>query len=132
MEAKTVINTQNNYFSQSVLDTAVKKIRTSATIWKIIGIFQIVLGVMLIFLGYGFLTIIMGIWNIVQAGKRRKNADFFQKDHSNIVNHYEAQTVMLIVFAALNLIFGCIFGVIGSIYDLSVRGYILSHRKELN
>lgn len=132
MEAETVINTQNNNFSQSVLDMAVKKVRTSATIWKTIGIFQIVIGIMLIIIGYGFLTIIMGIWNVVQAGKRRKNADYFQKDHSNIVNFYEAQTIMLIVFAVLNLIFGGIFGVIGSIYDLSVRGYILAHRKELN
>lgn len=132
MEAETVITTQYNNFSQPVLDKAVKKIRTSATIWTIIGIFQIVFGMMMIILGYGFLAIIMGIWNLVQAGKKRRNADFFQKDHSNIVNFYESQTVMLIVFAALNLIFGAIFGVIGSIYDLSVRGYVLAHRKELN
>ncbi len=131
MEAETVVNAQNGNFSQAVLDTAVRKIRTGATIWKTIGIFQIIIGTMLIIIGYGFLTIIIGIWNLVQAGRTRKNADYFQTDHSNIVNYYESQTVMLIVFAVLNLIFGGIFGVIGSIYDLSVRGYILAHRKEL-
>lgn len=112
----------------TALRTLTSKLRTSANIWTAIGIYQIVVGLMLLIFGYGLLSLILGIWNIVQSSKARKNAAYFQANPVGIVSFFEAGRTSTIIGVIINLVFGAIFGVIGSVYDLSVNNYVLSHR----
>lgn len=112
----------------TALRTLTSKLKTSATIWTAIGIYQIVAGVFLLIFGYGLLSIILGIWNIVQSSKARKNAEYFQRNPVGIVSFFEANKSSSIIRLIINLVFGAIIGVIGSIYDLSINNYVLSHR----
>ena len=110
------------------LRTLTSKLRTSANIWTAIGIYQIFMGIILLIFGYGVLSLILGIWNIVQSSKARKNAAYFQSNPVGIVSFFEAGKSSTIIGVIVNLVFGAIFGVIGSIYDLSIDNYVLSHR----
>ena len=110
------------------LRTLTSKLRTSANLWTAIGIYQIFMGIILLIFGYGVLSLILGIWNIVQSSKARKNAAYFQSNPVGIVSFFEAGKSSTIIGVIVNLVFGAIFGVIGSIYDLSIDNYVLSHR----
>ena len=112
----------------AALMTLTSKLRTSATIWTLVGIYQIIMGVFLLIIGYGLLSLGLGIWNIIQASKSRRNADYFQANPVGIVNTFEAGKSMTIIFLFINFFFGAVFGFIGSIYDLTVDDYVLSHR----
>ena len=72
------------------LRTLTSKLRTSANIWTAIGIYQIFMGIILLIFGYGVLSLILGIWNIVQSSKARKNAAYFQSNPVGIVSFFEA------------------------------------------
>ena len=110
------------------LRTLTSKLRTSANLWTAIGIYQIFMGIILLIFGYGVLSLILGIWNIVQSSKARKNAAYFQSNPVGIVSFFEAGKSSTIIGVIVNLVFGALFGVIGSIYDLSIDNYVLSHR----
>lgn len=117
--------------AMAVVSSITGKMRTSSTIWMIIGILQIITGVLTFCLGYGILALCLGIWNVVQSNTKRKNAARFDQNPTGIVNYFEANGTMLVVFLFLNLFLGALFGVIGSIYDLTVRSSALSQRNEL-
>ena len=70
------------------LRTLTSKLRTSANIWTAIGIYQIFMGIILLIFGYGVLSLILGIWNIVQSSKARKNAAYFQSNPVGIVSFF--------------------------------------------
>ena len=113
---------------QKAFTTLAGKIRTSCTIWTVIGIYQIVIGVFLLFFGYGLLSLILGIWNLVQSSKNRKTAAAFLTNPVGIVDYYESSKSSTIIGIIINLVFGAVFGVFGSLYELSVDNYVLSHR----
>ena len=113
------------------LITAVKKMETSAVIWMIIGIFQIMLGLPELCVGYGITSIAIGVWNIVQSNKEKNNAQYFRNNPGSLISYYENQTAMIIVFLFLNLFFGSIIGVIGSIYELTIQSYVKTHKEEI-
>ncbi len=117
--------------AMAVVSSITRKMRTSSTIWMIIGILQIITGVLTFCLGYGILALCLGIWNVVQSNTKRKNAARFDQNPTGIVNYFESNGTMLVVFFFLNLFLGALFGVIGSIYDLTVQSSALSHRNEL-
>ncbi len=115
----------------AVLQTALHKLNVSATIWLIIGIYQIVVGIPLACVGYGLLTLGLGIWNLVQVNTMKKNITFFQQNPHELVPYYEGESTKIIIFLFLNLFLGAFFGVIASIYELTTKNYILNHRHEL-
>lgn len=63
----------------TALRTLTSKLRTSANIWTAIGIYQIVAGLMLLIFGYGRLSLIQDIWNIMQSSKSRKMPTIFRR-----------------------------------------------------
>ncbi len=126
---------QNNYGSQGAAPDLVSRItgrlRTCATIWLVIGIIQICVGLPLICVGYGILPVALGIWNIVQSNKKKNLAIYFNQNPVGIVNYFDNEGTMLIVFLIINLFAGAIIGVVASIYELIVRNDALSYRREL-
>lgn len=106
------------------------KMRTSATIWTIIGLIQLVCGLFTIIFGYGLATIIIGIWNLVQSGRVRKAAKRFSEDPRGIVAYIDAQSSGILALI-INLVLGAIIGIVGSIYDISTHNFALANRSEL-
>ena len=66
----------------------------------------------------------MGITTITNAGKMEQRAN-------NIVEAYEKNLTNIIIFLVVNIFIGGIIGVIGAIYDLVVRNYVLNNRNVL-
>lgn len=99
------------------LVTAVDKLRASATIWLIIGIIQCLTGV----------AFLIGVWNIIQSGRARRNADLFATGQADIVTYYRGISGGRYFLAGIvNLLLGAVVGIIGAIYDASIRRYVLS------
>lgn len=115
-------------YPSEVLETLISKLRTSATIWTVVGIFQVIMGVFTLFFGYGLFSLALGVWNLVQSSKQKKNALYFRTNPVGIVPFFEGSKTMTIVFLVLNLVFGAFFGVIGSVYDLTIDQYVLTNR----
>ena len=123
--------TYNPSLSWDIVHTATRKMRTSSTIWMIIAIMQLVCGVPLMCMGYGFVTVFLGVWNIVQSSKLRKLAKAYDFNPAGMVYYFQNQGTIIVVFLVLNIIFGALFGIIGSIYDLCMRNYIVQNRNWL-
>ncbi len=121
----------NPSLSWDIVHTATRKMRTSSTIWMIIAIMQLVCGVPLMCMGYGFVTVFLGVWNIVQSSKQRKLAKAYDINPAGMVYYFQNQGTIIVVFLVLNIIFGALFGIIGSIYDLCMRNYIVQNRNWL-
>lgn len=117
--------------AKEAVQTVVKKMRTSATLWTVIGICQLISGLCTICFGYGVAPIILGIYNLVQSSRERKNAAKFEKEPVGIVSYFESRGMLVVVFLFLNFFAGAFFGVIGSIYDMTVRSKALSLRTQL-
>ena len=94
---------------------------------KISGIVLLVVGILQVICGLGF---ICGIWNIINAVKTLKNSQNVITPWKGIVDSYDKQLTNIIVTLVLNLIFGAGFGVLGAFYELFlVRGYVLKNRE---
>lgn len=111
-----------------------RKTRTSANIWTVIGILQIVIGFFTLIIGYGVVLILIGIWNLVAGGNSRKLAH--QIDACNnpqagamIVAAFDKSLTSHIVFIFINLFLGGVIGVIGNLYHTSLRSEVLSKRQ---
>lgn len=100
------------------------KMDTSATIWMILGILQIIIGVCTLCIVYGIAPLGLGIWNVINSNTMRNNITVFRQDPSRIYPHFQSQKAVTIVFLVINLFFGGILGVIGSIYDLTIHSYV--------
>ncbi|MBO4241955.1 MAG: hypothetical protein J5883_01600 [Clostridiales bacterium] len=110
----------------------VSKMRFDAGCWMVIAIFQIVLGIPLILVfGYGISMILCGIWNLYAVSQQYKRAKTFLKYPSMIYPYFRDSLNAILIMIAVNFFFGGIIGVIGGLYDLSVRDYVLKHEKEL-
>lgn len=116
--------------SMGLVASITSRMRTCATIWKVIGIIQIICGACTLIFGYGVVALFLGIWNVVQSSKLRKSAAYFDQTPVGIVNFFESRGTIIIVFLVLNLL-GSLLGVVGSIYELILRSDVMSHRNEL-
>lgn len=58
------------------------------------------------------------------------NAVYYEEHPVGIVNTFESQKGTVIIFLILNLFFGALFGVIGSIYDLTICNYVTANKSE--
>jgi len=94
--------------------------KTAGTIWLIIGIVQCL----------SCIFIFVGAWNIYAATTRFKQSKAVLNPWQGIVATYDKWQTNLIINLVINLLFGGIIGVAGSIYDMTaVRGYVMSNRK---
>ena len=114
----------------AVVSTLVGKWRTSATIWTIIGVIQILTGLFTILLAIGIAPLALGIWNIVQASKMRNAANQFSSNPAGILRYADACNNGVLELI-INFIFGAFFGIIGAIFDISTENYAKAHRQEL-
>ena len=119
------------YDPVGTVDTLVMKMRTLSTAWLIIGIIQIVIGTVGLCVIAGLAPLIMGIYNVIQSSKLRKQAESFQQWPVGIVPFFEARETSVIVVLILNIFFGLIFGIVGSVLEFTTKGYAMDHREDL-
>ncbi len=102
------------------------RINTNGVIWMVIGILQIIFGIINVF------ALAIGIYNIVSAVKDMKYSKLIITDRNNIVSKFEplGLAIFLLIY---NLTLGGFFGVVGSIYYLiCVRGFVMENQIQFN
>ncbi len=123
-------------FPNRVTNTISTLVTISAVIWILIAIYQIIVGFVLLIFGVGIVTLGCGGWNIYACIKNFKHAGFVRNCDSvyraqRIVKSYEDSLGSTIIFLFVNLFLGGGLGVIGAIFDLILRAYVLKHRAEI-
>lgn len=107
---------------REVQNTLAKKERIAGTTWLVIAAIQLFCGLFV-----NFWMLIPGVWNLIAGISRFKQAKEVLKDNPQLVEVYAKHKTQLIVMLLVNL-FLSIFGVIGAIYDFTVRDYVLKNK----
>lgn len=92
--------------------------KTAGILWIVIGIIQVI----------SLVTIIAGIWNIVEGSKRIKLSPKIQPHQPWIVPAFENSLNSIIIIGVINLIFGGVIGVAIAAFDYYIRDYVLKNR----
>lgn len=111
-------------------------VTASAVIWICIAIYQILVGLVFLIFGVGITTIACGCWNIYACINNFKHASFVRNcnnpyDGQAIVASYDKALTSNIIFLFINLFLGGGLGVIGVIFDMILRSYVLKNRHYL-
>lgn len=113
---------QDNTLSDEKLKELSNRIKINGIIWLIIGILQIT----------SFIGAIVGILNIISAIRDLKTSKTIFTYRVGLVKAYTPVTSAVITLI-YNLIFGCGFGVIGSLYYFfGIRGYVMDNKDYFN
>ena len=107
----------------TILQNISNKEKIGGIIWVVVSVIQLLIG-----LSFNWVILILGIWNLIVGITRINDASKMEQRANNIVNVYEKSLTSLIIFIVLNILMGGIIGVIGAIYDLTVRSYVLDNR----
>lgn len=110
----------------NVLKNISKKEMTGAIIWIVLAVIQILLGIA--FIDYYWVTLIIGIWNLINGITRITRAGKVEERQNTIVEEYEKSLTGLIIFLIVNIFIGGLIGVIGVIYDMVTRNYVLNNK----
>ncbi len=116
----------NTLDRNTVLQNISNKEKAGGIIWIVVASLQLLIG-----LAYNWITLIIGIWNLIMGITTITNAGKMEQRANNIVEEYEKNLTNIIIFLVVNIFIGGLIGVIGAIYDLVVRNYVLSNRNIL-
>ena len=136
-QGQTGYQAQNTYNTVITPDSAVmiyrsyiSKMDTVATLWLIIGIIQFVVSLCTIWFGYGFVTLAIGIWNIVQSNKERKTVNYFRTSSSGVVQYIDTQSSGIAALL-INIFLLTWLGIIGAAMDMSARSFGKKNREAM-
>ncbi len=107
----------------TVLQNISNKEKIGGIIWVVISVIQLLIGIT-----FNWVITILGIWNLIAGLTRISDSYKIEQRANNIVDVYEKSLTSLIIFIVLNILIGGIIGVIGAIYDFTVRSYVLDNR----
>ena len=110
----------------TVLQNISNKEKVGGIIWIVVASIQLLIG-----LTYNWVTLLIGLWNLMMGITTITNAGKMEQRANNIVEAYEKNLTNIIIFLVVNIFIGGIIGVIGAIYDLVVRNYVLNNRNVL-
>lgn len=110
-------------------------VTASAIIWICIAVYQLIVGFVLLLFG-GIATIACGAWNIYACVNNFKHAKYVRNCSSPmqgraIVEAYDKALTSNIIFLFINLFLGGGLGVVGAIFDLILRSYVLKNKNML-
>ena len=109
-----------------------QKNQTNAIIWGALGVVQIIIAMCTItYYGFatGIWTLVVGILNVYSGYKDFTYSKELLKKPVAIISRYESATPIVIALI-YNLIFGCIIGIAGSLYEISIRNFVLNNKTE--
>lgn len=111
-------NSSITYQDQIELDKLAGLETTSAVVWLIIGILQVL----------SLVLILVGAWNIYVSTTRFKRVTFIKNGEPWIPNVVDKELGSIILFAIINFVLGAIIGVISPLIDLYIRDVIIKKR----
>ena len=111
-----------NHTPFDVVQTVRRHEKISNTLWLIIGIIQCLLGLI------QPSVLVAGIWNVVNSIVGLVAIKNIQPHHPGIIEKYRKDFINILIFIAINLIFGGIIGVALCGYDLYIRHYVLKNQ----
>lgn len=112
----------NNDLVKNAYKKLSKYERTSGVIWLIIGIIQCI----------SIIGIICGIWNIVISTQRLKYSKELELMPRGIYYDFDKQLTFLVIILVINIVLGAVIGVVGAVFDLIVRNYVMNNPKIFN
>ena len=99
------------------------KEQTSGIIWIVIAVLQIIIGCT------GQIGIlIIGVLNIISGVAGLKQSKKVLTPYPGLVQEYETQLIGLIITLLYNLFIGGVIGVAGTVYEFTIRSYVLKNR----
>lgn len=110
----------------TVLQNIGSKEKIGGIIWIVVATIQLLIG-----LAYNWVTLLIGVWNLVIGITRITNAGKMEERADGIVEAYEKSLTSTIIFLVLNIFIGGLIGIAGAIYDLVVRNYVLNNQNIL-
>lgn len=124
------------FLPNKTTETIANMVTISAIIWILVSVYQIVIGLVLLIFGVGIASIACGGWNIYACIRNFKHASYVRNistpmQGQGVVAAYENSLAGTIIVGAVNLFLGGGIGVIGCVFDLILRDYVLKHRSEL-
>ena len=109
-----------------------QKNQTNAIIWGALGVVQIIIAMCTItYYGFatGIWTLVVGILNVYSGYKDFTYSKELLKKPVAIISRYESATPIVIALI-YNLIFGGLIGIAGSLYEISIRNFVLNNKTE--
>lgn len=109
-----------------------QKNQTNAIIWIVIGALQII-GAIYMFAFYDasiytLAVMAIGILNIVAGYKDYKYSKELLQRPIAIISRYESMTP-IVISLIYNVLFGGLIGVVGNIYELTIRNFVIANRE---
>ena len=111
----------------ALLTTLAQRLNTNGIIWLVIGILQIVGGLLI-----SWWMMVVGVLNIISAVRDMNYSKTLQENSAGIVARFEpiAGAIIVLIYT---LVIGGIVGVAGSIYYLvAVRNYVMENRQHFD
>ena len=109
---------------EALLNTLSQRLKTSGIIWLVIGILQILGGIMI-----DWFLLIVGVLNIISAIQDMQYSKTMLSNPTGIVAKFEPLTGPIITLI-YNLVIGGVIGVIGSLYYfLAIRNYVMKNKQ---
>ena len=104
--------------------------KVSASIWIVVACIQILAAILVS--GTAMIVLICGLWNLYAGYSGIQQSKRILTSWPGLVMTYEKSRNQIIFNILLNVVIGGIIGVIGGIYDMSTRNYVLEHRTGFN
>ena len=108
----------------------------SFALWIVIVFLQLIIGLLTLAVGYGFVTIFFMIYNLIGCIRYMKVINSFRNfstkpEAAAAVSYFENSIGWCWVFMFVNLVLGGIIGFVGNLYDLLLAYYVKSKKKDL-
>lgn len=113
----------HNKSPQDVIRTLKMHEYISSGLWIIIGVVQIML---FAFLVIGMCNIILAIVSLIYTITQIKPYQY------DVYEYYKNRIAHIVICAIVNLLMGGVIGIIGCIYDLFIRNYVLKNKYAFN
>ena len=107
-----------------LLNTLSQRLNTNGIIWLVIGILQILGGLV-----FNWFLLIVGVLNIISSTQDMKYSKAMLENPSGIVAKFEPLTGPIITLV-YNLLIGGVIGVVGSAYYFfAIRNYVMENKQ---
>lgn len=108
----------------ALLNTLSQRLNTNGIIWLVIGILQILGGLLI-----NWFLVIVGVLNIISSIQDMQYSKTLLENPTGIVAKFEPLTGPIITLI-YNLIIGGVIGVVGSIYYfVAIRNYVMENKR---
>lgn len=117
-------NSMPKAVNKDIIQTISQRININGIIWIVVAALQIIIGI------FSWITLIVGVLNLVSAIQDIKYSKVLPTNPVGLVEKVKPLTMTIITFV-YNLVIGGVIGIAGSIYYfIAVRGFVLENEQE--